>query len=107
MTSKFHSLEELEERFSQMAIAAEELNSPKVVPFDELFDASFMSAHSNFTSFDEFLSAGDYHPSTPMELETILGRSFDEFISQVTDFPGWKEMFHEASMRYYTKNLSS
>lgn len=107
MSSEFHDLEELEERIDQLAMASEGLKPPKVVPFDELFDASFMSAHSNFTSFDEFLSAGDYHPSTSMELESILGRSFDEFISRMTDFPSWEEMFHEASMRYYARILSS
>lgn len=107
MTSEFHDLEKLEERFDQMARAAEELESPRAVPFDELFDASFMSAHSDFSSFDEFLSAGGYHPSTSAELDAILGKSFDEFISRVTDFPGWEEMFQEASVRYYAKVLSS
>ncbi len=107
MSSEFHNLEELEDRFDQMAKAAERLESPAAVPFDELFDASFMSTHSNFTSFDEFLSAGDYHPSTSTELEAFLGTKFDEFIARMTDFPGWEEMFREASIHYYARSLNS
>ncbi len=106
MSSEFHNLEELEDRFDQMAKAAERLEVPEAVPFDELFDASFMSAHSNFTSFDEFLSAGGYHPSTSTELEATLGTEFNEFINRMTDFPSWEEMFREASIHYFASSLS-
>jgi hypothetical protein len=70
---------------------------PNHVSLDELFNESFMSKHSSFKSFGEFLEKGSFQVKTREDINNIHDELFDRHVVRETDFADWKSMLDTAT----------
>ncbi|TMV49728.1 hypothetical protein FE783_14360 [Paenibacillus mesophilus] len=76
---------------------------PNHVSLEALFNESFMSKHSSFKSFGEFLDNGNFQVKTQEEINNIPDELFDRHVVRMTDFASWKSMLDTANMEYAGK----
>jgi hypothetical protein len=76
---------------------------PNHISLDELFNQSFMSKHSSFKSFGEFLEKGNFQVKTQEDINTIHDELFDRHVVRETRFANWKSMLDTATMEYAGK----
>lgn len=77
---------------------------PNHISLDKLFNESFMSKHSSFTSFGEFLEKGSFQADTHEEINNIPDELFDRHVARETDFANWKSMLDTATKEYEGKS---
>ena len=75
------------------------------VSFDVLFNANFMTTHTNFKSFDELLNAGGFIVNSQEDFKAIPDDIFDEHIKKFTEFNSWQEMMQVAGQAYVISQL--
>lgn len=105
MSFKVSGFDELEKQLKKMADGAEELSKTEFIPFSELFTPSFMRKCSSFSSFDDFLSAGNFNVDTQEDFEAIPEDLLNTHIASVTSFKSWDDMLQEATNQYISKKL--
>ncbi|WP_424766970.1 hypothetical protein [Paenibacillus sp. sgz302251] len=76
---------------------------PNHVTLDELFNESFMSKHSNFKSFEEFLEKGNFQVKTHEDINNIPDEFFDRHVARETQFADWQSMLERANKEYTSK----
>jgi hypothetical protein len=76
---------------------------PNHISLDDLFNQSFMSKHSNFKSFGEFLEKGNFQVKTQEDINNIHDELFDRHVVRETRFANWKSMLDTATMEYAGK----
>jgi hypothetical protein len=76
---------------------------PNHISLDELFNESFMSKHSSFKSFGEFLEKGSFQVKTEADINNIDDELFDRHVVRETDFADWKSMLDTATMESAAK----
>ena len=62
-----------------------------------LFNERFMSKHSGFKSFAEFLEKGNFQAETREQLSALEGELFDRHVARETDFADWQTMLDAAT----------
>ncbi|MBP1153927.1 MULTISPECIES: hypothetical protein [unclassified Paenibacillus] len=77
---------------------------PNHISLDKLFNESFMSKHSSFKSFGEFLEKGNFQADTHEEINNIPDELFDRHVARETDFTDWKSMLDTATKEYTGKS---
>jgi len=82
---------------------AEDASGP--VSFEVLFNEDFMKKYTNFSSFEELLSAGGFEVDSVEDFEAIPDDKFDEHISKTTKFKSWEDMQAEAGTIYMANKL--
>jgi len=103
-------IKELEDKLTNMAEKAEELEGTKKVSFDELFNKDFMIRHTDYAKFDDFVIQSKLVPDGTTTLTeeiftAIPDDDFDEYISKITKFDSWEHMKQIAVEEYYKKQL--
>lgn len=73
---------------------------PNHISLGKLFNESFMSKHSGFKSFEEFLDKGNFQAKTHEEIKNISGELLDRHVARETDFANWKSMLDSANREY-------
>jgi len=101
---KLSSLDDVKKKLESIRKKIDELNS-KEIQYFELFSASFMHSHSNFSSFSELLEAGGFKVTTEEDFSRISGDKFDAHISKTTDFDDWEDMRRCAIDQYIKQTL--
>ncbi|RKN64193.1 hypothetical protein D7M11_34260 [Paenibacillus ginsengarvi] len=76
---------------------------PNHISLEKLFSESFMSKHSSFKSFGEFLDKGNFQAKTHEDVNNISGELFDRHVVRETDFSNWESMLATATMEYAGK----
>jgi hypothetical protein len=76
---------------------------PNHISLDELFNESFMSKHSSFKSFGEFVEKGNFQVKTHEDIDNIHDELFDRHVARETDFASWKSMLDTATKEYAGK----
>lgn len=76
---------------------------PNHISLDELFNESFMSKHSSFKSFGEFLEKGNFQVKTHEDILNIHDELFDRHVVRETDFANWNAMLDTATKEYASK----
>jgi hypothetical protein len=76
---------------------------PNHVSLAKLFHESFMSQHSTFKSFGEFLEKGNFQAETQDEIRNIPDELLDRHVVRETDFTSWKSMLDTATREYAGK----
>lgn len=69
-----------------------ELKGTKSIPFNELFNSSFMSRYTSQSTIDEFFKAGGFEFKTEEEFEEISIEMLDKHVQDSTSFISWNEM---------------
>lgn len=76
---------------------------PNFIALDKLFNESFMSKHSSFKSFEEFVTKGNFQIKTHEDIKNVSDELFDRHIARETDFADWKSMLDAANREYSGK----
>ena len=105
MSVKFSGFDELQKELKKMADGAKELERTKEVPFSELFTTKFMKKHSSFSSFDEFLDAGNFNVKSSEDFDAIPDDVLDRHVSAYTNFTDWDDMLGTATDEYVSRKL--
>ena len=105
MSFSVSGFDDLEKQLQKMADGAEELSNTTSIPLTELFTPTFMQKCSSFSSFDEFLSAGNFNADTQEAFEAIDEEPFNKYISSTTSFKSWDDMLQEATDQHRSKKL--
>jgi len=74
--------------------------NPNHTAIQDLFNESFMSKHSSFKSFDEFVENGNFQVKTMEDVAIIPEELFDRHVDRKTNFSNWKSMLETATMEY-------
>lgn len=73
---------------------------PNNVPLEKLFNESFMSKHSGFSSFGAFVEKGNFQIQTQEDVNNIPDELFDRHVARETNFSDWKSMLETANKEY-------
>lgn len=73
---------------------------PNHISFEKLFNEAFMSKYSNYKSFDEFLTKGNFQVKTEEDVADIPDELFDRHVVRETKFADWKSMLETANREY-------
>ena len=73
---------------------------PNVIALPDLLSDSFMSKHSGFKSFDEFLEKGNFQVSTHEDIANIPDELVDRHINRETEVSDWESMLAAANREY-------
>lgn len=73
---------------------------PNETSLDELFHKSFMSKHSSFKNFADFVDKGNFEVNTLQDINNIHDELFDRHVARETDFSDWKSMLDTATKEY-------
>lgn len=103
--SSGNGFDELNNELNKMAKAAKDLEQNSSVPFDEIFTKKFMCEHTNFDSFDAFLTAGGFSVQTNEEFEAIPDSEMNSHVSSSTNFSDWEDMLSTAAAEYTASKL--
>jgi uncharacterized protein YcnI len=76
---------------------------PNNISLDKLFNETFMSKHSSFKSFDEFVEKGNFHVKVQEDINNIPDELFDRHVARETGFADWKSMLETATKEYTGK----
>lgn len=100
---KITGLKELKKSFKKMEQNAKELDGENQVPFDVLFNQSFMKEHTSHESFQSFID--EFEPSPDVKFEDYDENKFNEFVNSHSSFSSWEEMFTSAVGTYSMSKL--
>ena len=76
---------------------------PNHISLDELFNESFMSKHSSFKSFGEFVEKGNFQVQTEEDINILHDELFDRHVVREMGFANWKSMLDTATREYTNK----
>ena len=76
---------------------------PNHISLDELFNESFMSKHSSFKSFGEFVEKGNFQVKIQEDIKNIPDELFDRHVQRETSFADWQSMLDTATMEHGNK----
>jgi len=88
----------LKKMLKELEKTAEEISGEK--SFEELFTPNFMNRFTNFSNFEELLTAGNFVVNSQEDFENIPDDEFDEHIRATTKFDSWEEMMNKAGEIY-------
>ncbi|SFF72766.1 hypothetical protein SAMN05216353_10724 [Halobacillus alkaliphilus] len=95
----------VDRKLKQFERNASKVSGDNELSFEELFPPSFMSAHTNFNSFQEMLDQSPFEVKSQKDFEAIPNYEFDTYISQSTNFSSWKGMQQKAVAEWTSKKL--
>lgn len=96
--SDWSGLDELQKK-------AEELHGEHTIPFDDLFNESFMKQYTPHSTIDEFFNAGGFEFETEEEFEKISDEKLDKHVQNSTNFSNWYEILTKAGEHWLAKEL--
>ncbi|CAI8897657.1 hypothetical protein B5G50_08130 [Brevibacillus brevis] len=71
---------------------------PTHISLEKLFNEAFMSKHSSFKSFGEFVQKGNFQIKTQEDITNIPDELFNRHVARETDFADWKSMLETATI---------
>jgi hypothetical protein len=105
MSLKIKGLKEFQNKLDNLKRKAEAVDGTHQVPFNELFNDSFMRAYTSFNSFDALIGAGGFKVETEDDFKAIPDQLWDEHIAKTTRFANWQEMLNAAGSEWAKKQL--
>jgi phosphoglycolate phosphatase-like HAD superfamily hydrolase len=105
MGIEIEGLDDAMEQLNEMKERAEELEGEHEVPFNELYNRSFMEGYSRYSSFDAMLEDGGFEVDTEKDFEQILEEELNSHIRNNTSFASWEEMQETAVQEWTAKKM--
>jgi hypothetical protein len=84
---------------------AKKLDGKHEVPFNKLFNASFMNRYTSHSTINEFFEAGGIVFKTKEEFENLPVEKIDQHVRNSTNFNNWNEMITKAGEFWVAKEL--
>ncbi|WPK12233.1 hypothetical protein R6U77_00675 [Lysinibacillus louembei] len=102
---KVKGLNKLQKQLKSMERASKKAKRENRISFDDLFVPSFMKRHTNFSSFNDFLIAGNFKVESQEDFEAIPDVDMDHHVSQNTKFKNWQTMLDTATNEYIKNKM--
>lgn len=93
---------ELERHLTRLQRRAKSLEGTRNVRVEDLFQLDFVTANSNFATFDEMLAASPIKISSVEDFEC---EEWNAFIVANTRFSSWEEMIGQAGEQWISRQL--
>jgi hypothetical protein len=84
---------------------AANLEETTAVSFEELFNPAFLSEHTHFASFAEFLEHGGFAVESQSDFDAIPDDDLDKHVRLHSSFASWQEMLDKAATTYVGARL--
>jgi len=91
-------------KLEDMEKNVKKLDGERKVPFSEIFNPSFMSKYTSYSSIDEMLNKSKLLEKYG-DFESIDDNEWDTFIQKNTNFSNWQEMKSEAGRIWALKQI--
>lgn len=91
--------------FKELEKKLASLQEEEAVPFEVLFDDTFMQNYTSFQNIQELLKNSGFTISSNEDFQKVPDQEWDEYIQKVTEFPNWEEMKQTAGVQYMKKKL--
>lgn len=106
MSTTINGFDDLIDSLKSLEKNVHDLEGTHTISFDKLFTKTFMEKHTDCSSFDEFLKAGNFVVDSQEDFEAIPDDVWDQFVSHATDFDSWDDMLKQATNDYLSSELS-
>ena len=83
----------------------ENISGKNDVSFTDLFNKSFMTKFSKFSSFEELLEASNFVVNSPEDFKAIPKDKFNSHVKAFTKFSTWEEMYSKAGELWTSSQL--
>lgn len=91
--------------FKKLQRNVSRLEKEQSVPFDILFNESFMLNYTKSKSIDDFFKQSPFELENEEDFERINESELDEYVNKETSFSSWEEMKGKAGAIYIKKQL--
>lgn len=81
------------------------LDRTSKVPLAEMMTPEFVSTHSRFSDFEEFIASSPFEPKTAEDFLAIPDEAWDAYVAEATDFEGWQQMASVAGRDWLIRKL--
>lgn len=105
MSFKLTGFDKLQRQLRDLERRAKNLHGENAVPFDELFNPSFMSRNTQHSTISAFLEASGFKVESQADFEAIPADEFDQFVRTNSRFSSWEEMLQEAGQEWIKGKL--
>lgn len=102
---KVEGLDELQNKLSDLARKAEELDGQHSVLVSELLTDSFVLQHTSFSTADEMFKASGFKIETQEDFAAIPDNDWDNHIRSISSFEGWQSMLGAAGQEWAKRKL--
>ncbi|UUX34716.1 hypothetical protein [Fundicoccus culcitae] len=99
---KISGLNELQKEFANLQKNAEKLEGLNCIPFDDLFNHTFMMTYTKFNSIDDFFNNSQFDTNN---FDEINDSELDEYVNKFSSFANWNDMMESATVDYIEKHL--
>jgi len=99
--------DELNKQLKKLKKAVNDLSKEKNVSLDKLFTSKFMMQYTNFSNFEEFLSAGNFVVNSQEDFESIPESELNAHVRKTTKFSSWRDMLNKAGEIYLSSKFKS
>lgn len=106
MSTTINGFDDLIDSLKSLEKNVHDLEGTHTISFDKLFTKFFMEKHTDCSSFDEFLKAGNFTVNSQEDFEAIPEDVWNQYVSHATDFSSWDEMLNQATSDYLSSELS-
>lgn len=80
----------------------QDLSERKEVPILEILNDQFMQNHTDFQSFEEFLTTGNFDFNN---FESIEDHEIDPFVADHPKFNSWNDLWNHAQQVWFSDQL--
>jgi len=105
MGVEIEGLDELADKLEQMTEQALGLEGSNEMPATELMTPTFMSEHTDFSTFEDFIEASEWTVESQADFEAIPEDEFDEHVAEHTQFTTWEAMLSQAGEEWAARQL--
>ena len=102
---KIKGLDEFIRKLDKLAKAAQKLDGPHEVAFDQLFHPVFMLENSSFGSIVEFFEASPFTVNSQEDFAAIDEAVLDKYVREKTRFQSWEEMISTAGQEWLAQQF--
>jgi hypothetical protein len=101
-------LDQLQRKLKDLEHKARVLDGKHQIQLSELFPASFLRAHTRFSSLDDLESKArerGFSLGSQEDWDNLPGDQWDAFIAEHTHFTTWKDMLGKGAAEWTSRQL--
>jgi len=104
---KFDSkgFDKLKKDLDKLQRRSRELEGENSIPFEELFNPSFLSKCTKFSSVDDMFKKSGFTVNNQDDFKKIPDDKWDKFIAENSQFNSWQDMLDKASKEWMENKL--
>lgn len=106
---EFKGFDEFEKQLKKMEQSVERVakkyDGSTFTDISELLNNEFMSEHTAFDDWEEWLKSGGFSVKTQEDFDNLPESKVDAYVQGTTDFNSWQDMLEEAASELISSEL--